>query len=104
MNEQTLLSDSEAAKLLGIGSVNIVKLWCRSGQMQSIYRDGSRMIPASEIERIRDSDLVRTERALDALHAEILDFGPEAGLTDEQLRDLSASRPGRLPWQAEDKE
>ena len=59
------------------------------------------MIPVSEVERIRDSDQVRTARTLNELHEEIRDFGVDEGLTDEQLRDLAESRPGRLPWQTE---
>lgn len=55
------------------------------------------LIPVSEIERIRDDDRVRAQRAVSKLHEEIADFGRE--LTDSELLAQKAGRPGRLPWE-----
>lgn len=96
---QHLLTTTEAAELLGVRSVNTIKLWCRAGYLHGIQIGGRTMIPLSEVERIMGGDQVHMAQTLDTLHEDIEDFGTEAGLTDEQLQDLAASRPGKLPWQ-----
>ncbi len=98
LEPEHLVTTTEAAHLLNVRSVNTVKIWCRMGYLHGVQRGGRTLIPVSEIERVHDSDQVRAIRASDAMHDEIADFGVEEGLTNEQLADLSASRPGRLPW------
>lgn len=95
-----LLTTTEAAELLGIRSVNTLKaLVTRYGIPYE--RHGNRMmLPLAEVERLRESPLMRGLRASDRAHDAIAALGPVGGLTDQQLRDLSAARPGRLPWQA----
>jgi hypothetical protein len=57
------------------------------------------MIPLAEIERVQNDERIRAIRAADKLHDASSGFGVPEGLTDEEMRRLSAARPGRLPWQ-----
>lgn len=94
-----LLTTTEAAELLGVRSVTTVKLWRRNGFIKSEVRGNRTMIPLSEVERVRDEARVRNIRAMGKLHEASAAFGVSEGLSDEELQSLSASRPGRLPWQ-----
>jgi len=95
------VTTTEAAELLGIQSVEIVRLLCNRGDIQyTVGDDGEAMISLSEIERVRDSEPVRMIRTLDRLHDEIEELGfPGEPLTEEEMEMLQASRPGTLPWE-----
>jgi excisionase family DNA binding protein len=96
---ERLLTTTQAAQLLGIQSSNTIKNWVRSGYLNGVRRGSRILIPASEIARIREEDPVRrvrhTELLLDASAA----LGSEDDMTEGQLHELSAERPGTLPWQ-----
>jgi len=87
--------------LLGIRSINTLKgLVIRNGI--PYQRVGNRMmLSVAEVERLRESPVMRGLRASEALHDTIDELGPEAGMTAEEMQDLDATRPGRLPWQTE---
>ena len=55
-------------------------------------------VPLSEPRRFETSDHVLWWRYDERLRAASAELGGD-GLTDEALEDLSASRPGTLPWQ-----
>jgi len=92
-----LLTTAEAAAALGIRSINTVKRWVKIGYINGVQRNGRTMIPVSEVERIRDDDRVRAQRALGKLQEEIADFGHD--LTDAEMIALKETRPGRPPWE-----
>ncbi len=97
-DRRSLLTTAEAAAALGIRSINTVKRWVKIGYINGVQRNGRTMIPVSEVERIRDDDRVRAQRALSKLQEEIADFDGD-GLTDEEMEGLRTTRPGRPPWE-----
>ncbi len=93
LESDRLLTTTEAAEALGVRSINTVKLWRRNGFLASVQRGNGAMIPLAEVER------VRAIRAADKLHDVSAAFGVPEGLSDEEMEQLSAARPGQLPWQ-----
>ncbi len=98
VEQPALLTTAEAAEALGVRSVNTIKLWVKTGYIHGVKRGSRTLIPASEIERIESDDRVKAMRVVDRLHEESSDLGAEDGLTDEQMLDLIAGRPGTPPW------
>jgi len=100
-----LVTPTEAAAMLGVAEDLIVVLWCGSGFLvcQPAQDDplGDPLIPVSEIERVMASVEVEEIRTLDRLHALTAPPGPDEGMSEEEKEILSATRPGRLPWQTD---
>lgn len=99
VDEQRLLTTTEAAQLLGVRSINTIKSWARAGYIEGVAHGSRTLIPMSEIERIQDSDRVRVIRAAERLHAESAALGGDDEMSQEELDALDAGRPGTLPWQ-----
>jgi hypothetical protein len=100
--EDRYVTTTQAKELLGIGSVNTVKAMVVKGEIHGTVRHGNRtMIPLSEVQRLQESEIVRGIRASDRAHDASAMLGNDAGMSDEELDILSASRPGTLPWKRE---
>ncbi|HUY78437.1 MAG TPA: helix-turn-helix domain-containing protein [Ktedonobacterales bacterium] len=95
-----LLTTTEAAALLGVRSVNTLKLLIRRSGLPYETHGNRMMIPMSTLEQLQDSAMVRGIRASDRAHDATSELGTESGLTQVELDTLEQSRPGRLPWKA----
>jgi excisionase family DNA binding protein len=100
-DRDTLVTTTQAAKLLGIGSINTIKSMIRHGEITGIRKVGNRMmIPLGEIKRLQNTDVVRDLRAIaDAMALGALpEEDEDMPLSPEQVDILEAGRPGTLPW------
>ena len=99
LDDEVLLTTREAARLLGIGSVNTIKAMAHAGRIQS-RRVGTRYrIPLSEVERLRHDTTIHGLQASSRINAQVAALGSTEGLTTEELEDLEEARPGTLPWE-----
>jgi hypothetical protein len=94
-----LLTTAEATEWLGLASETTLKLLIRSQGLSYTFDNDCMMIPLSELERIQNSSVVRGIRISDHIHDATKGLGAIDGLTPEQMEDLEAARPGRLPWE-----
>lgn len=95
-----LLTTTEAAKLLGIRSVNTLKLWLQTENVATVQRGNRTMIPVTEVERLQQSERGRRLRASDRAHDASEQLGDPRGLSKRQFVELEAARPGTLPWKS----
>ena len=98
LDRERLLTTRQAADLLGIRSVNTLKLLLRREQIPTVRRGNRTMVALGEVERLQDSERMRGIRASDAAHDATEELGVPGGLSPRQLEDLDAARPGTLPW------
>ncbi len=101
LDDDALVTTTQAAKLLGIGSINTVKAMVRGGEIAEARRVGNRtMIPLREIKRLQGTPLVRDLQAIaTALSAgTALGEDEETPMAQEQLDILEEGRPGTPPW------
>lgn len=97
-DQEEFLTTTEAARALGIRSVNTIKLWVKTGYLRGRKMGGRTLIPRSEIERLENDERVRAMRMIGRLHEESSTLGRDEGMTPEELQNLSNGRPGTLPW------
>lgn len=102
MGDDRLVTTTQAAELLGIGSINTIKSMVKHGEINGARKTGNRtMIPLREIKRLQETDLARDLRAIASAMAlgALPDEGDkEARMSREQMDILEAGRPGRPPW------
>jgi hypothetical protein len=102
LDDSRPLTTSEAAELLGIRSVNTLKLLVRQSDVPYEMHGNRMMLPISALEQLQQSAALRGIRASEKAHDAIDALGTEQGvlgLTNQQLRHLATTRPGHLPWQ-----
>jgi len=101
-DDNTLVTTTQAAHLLGIGSINTVKSMVKHGEITDARRVGNRtMIPLREIKRLQGTDIARDLRAIaDAMALGALPDGgnEDTSMSREQMDILEAGRPGTPPW------
>jgi excisionase family DNA binding protein len=96
---ETLLTTTEAAAKLGIRSVNTIKAMVHAGRIQARKVGTHYRIPLAEVERLQNDAAIQRLQATSRVHAQLdAELGPGMALSDEEMRILSASRPGTLPW------
>lgn len=100
LDNARLVTNDEAAALLGIRSPIVLQALMRVHGVRTEQHGDTVLVPLSEVARIDDSDWVRDIRASDRLHDIADTFGTGEPLTQEEMDALSAERPGRLPWKA----
>lgn len=98
VDAERLVTTTEAARLLGVRSINTIKSWRRSGYITGITKGSRTMIPLAEIERIQNGERVQGIRTAERLHEESAALGGDDEMTQEELDALDAGRPGTLPW------
>jgi excisionase family DNA binding protein len=90
-----LVSTGEAAKLLGIRSINTVKRWAREGLLDGFRIGGRVKVTRASVERMRESSVLAREQAYERKLAKVLDAF-DAG--DEPLPPSKLLHGGRAPW------
>ena len=73
LDRDRLLTTRQAADLLGIRSMNTLKLLLRREQVPTVRRGNRTMVALGEVERLQDSERVRGIRASDAAHDPVED-------------------------------
>lgn len=91
------LPASAVAAHLGVANPLMIELLVAHGDIRGVRRDGQYLVPLREVERVRDDPKIRYLRELDRLHDLTAGFGRR--MTEEEMAELSASRPGTYPWQ-----
>jgi excisionase family DNA binding protein len=100
--EHDLITTGDAAKLLGIRSINTVKRWVRDGTLQGYRRGGRILVSRESVQRLIDAPSVARERDFEAkLAAAIEPFESAVGgqVASEDDPGSSTTWDGRRPWE-----
>ena len=88
-----VITTGEAARMLGVRSINTVKRWAREGFLEGFRRGGRMVISRKSVERMLQSSEVAEQRAFEAdLAAALEPLG-----TDEEIPSV-LPWTGRKPW------
>lgn len=99
LDDEVLVTTTEAAALLGIGSANTIKAMVHAGRIQARKVGTHYRIPLAEVERLRGDATIRGLQGSSRVHAEVAALGATSAMTDDELQDLDDARPGTLPWE-----
>ncbi len=99
LDDDLLLTTKEAARLLGIGSVNTIKAMIHGGQIHARKVGTHYRIPLAEMDRLRRDTTIQALQATSRIHAAIAARGATEGLSTQELEDLEDACPGTLPWE-----
>lgn len=88
-----VITTGEAARMLGVRSINTVKRWAREGLLEGFRRGGRIVISRRSVERMLQSPEVAEQRTLEAeLAASLEPLG-----TEEEIPSV-LPWTGRKPW------
>lgn len=91
-----LMTTGEAAKLLGIRSVNTIKRWAADGILVGFRRGGRVLVSRESVERLRDTEPIAEERDFEErLDAALAPFD----MGDMPTPETGAAWEGRKPWE-----
>src|SRR5438067_2139283 len=90
-----LISVEEAAKLLGVRSVNTVMSWPRKGLLEGFNVGGRVKVTRASVERLLGSAVLAREHEYGRELAEVLDAFDAGGI---ELPPSDVSSRGRAPW------
>jgi excisionase family DNA binding protein len=93
--DPTLLTTGEAARLLGVRSVNTIKRWVREGRLTGYRRGGRVLVSPLSVEAMKASPALAAQQTYERdLDAALAPF--DAG--DEPVESLGLTSAGRKPW------
>jgi excisionase family DNA binding protein len=90
-----LLTTSEAARALGVRSINTVKRWAREGLLDGRHIGGRVKVTRESVDKLLGTPFVEGQQKFERdLRAALEPFDPG----DDDLTDMSAALAGRKPW------
>jgi excisionase family DNA binding protein len=92
------MTTGEAARFLGIKSVNTIKRWVRDGLLDGFQRGGRVVVSKESVQRMVDRSAVRCERDFDQRMEAAAEFGAREGEPTPDSDD-SMVWSGRKPWE-----
>jgi excisionase family DNA binding protein len=92
----TVMTTGEAARTLGIRSVNTIKRWAREGLLAGFQRGGRVMVSRESVEALLASPTLSEQREYEHRLAEAFD-AIDPG--DEPLPPSGMAHVGRKPWE-----
>ena len=91
-----VMTTGEAARALGVRSINTIKRWAVEGLLDGVRRGGRLMVLTDSVERMKNSPTVARQKAVETrIEASLAPF--DAG--NEDIPPLTATRTGRKPWE-----
>lgn len=97
VQEDVLITTTEAAQVLGVRSVNTIKRWVREGLLEGYRRGGRVLVSRSSVEQMAQDSVVGRQRAYEqGLAAALAPFDIGDDVPAEELETMT--QRGRAPW------